>query len=85
LAAAMMSFITEQKTGIWSGTPTDLLQELSLLVGNRSRYSQDWPQNPIALSKRLGPLQAGLRRQRIDIEFGRGKNRNITITNSEAF
>jgi energy-coupling factor transporter ATP-binding protein EcfA2 len=85
LAAAVMSFITEQKTGVWSGTPTDLLQELSLLVGNRSRYSQDWPQNPIALSKRLGPLQAALRRQGIDITLSRGRERKITITNMEAY
>ena len=84
LAAAVMSFTTESK-GQWSGTPTELLQELSLLVGNRSRYSQEWPQNPIALSKRLSPLQAALRRQGIGIAFSRGNERMITLTNLEAF
>lgn len=85
LAAAVMSFIADNPKGEWSGTPTDLLQELSFLVGNRSRYSQDWPQNPIALSKRLSPLQMALQRQGIDIVLSRGKERKITITNQEAF
>ena len=85
LAAAVMSFSSDSRKGQWSGTSTELLQELSLLVGNRSRSSLEWPQNPVALSKRLKSLQAGLRRQGIEIEFGRGKHRNITITNTEAF
>ena len=85
LAAAVMSFVTESSKGDWSGTPTELLQELNLLVGNRSRYSQDWPQNPIALSKRLSPLIAALKRQGIKVTLGRGKERKITITNLEAY
>ena len=80
-----MSFITDASKDQWSGTPTELLQELSFLVGNKSRYSQDWPQNPIALSRRLQSLQAPLRRQGIDVTLSRGKERKITITNSEAF
>jgi len=85
LASAVMSFITDGHRNRWSGTPRELLSELNTLVGNRSRYSKDWPQTASALSKRLKPLQAGLRRQGIEIEFGRGKHRNITIINLEAF
>ena len=84
LAAAVMSFVTDASKDQWSGTPSVLLQELNFLVGNRSRYSQDWPQNPIALSKRLSPLQAALRRQGIDITLSRGKERMITLTRMES-
>jgi hypothetical protein len=83
LAAAVMSFITESPKSQWSGTPSELQQELNFLVGRRSLGSQDWPQNPIALSKRLRSLQAGLRRQGIDVQLGRGHERKITITRVE--
>lgn len=85
LAAAVFSFVTESPKNHWSGTPTELLQELNFLAGNRSRFSQDWPQNPIALSKRLRPLLAGLKRQGVDVQLGRSKDRKITITNLEAY
>ena len=85
LASAVMSFAEEHVSGIWSGKPSELLHELNGVVGRRSQYSREWPQTASALSKRLRPLQAGLRRQGIEIEFGRGKHRNITITNLEAF
>ena len=85
LASAVMSFIAEGRKGCWSGKPSELLKELNYLVGGKSRNSRDWPQTPSALSKRLKPLQGGLRRQGIEIEFGRAKHRNISITNLEEF
>ena len=68
-----------------TGTPAELLHDLNSLVGKRGLYNKDWPHTASALSKRLKPLKAGLMRQGIEIEFGRGKHRNITITNLEAF
>jgi hypothetical protein len=85
LAAAMMSFVDDNVDDYWTGTPTDLLQELNFVTGRKSRYSQDWPQNPIALSKRLRSLQAGLRRQGIDVELSRDKKRKITVARLEGF
>ena len=85
LASAVMSFTEENVEASWSGKPSELLQELNFLVGNRSRSSRDWPQTASALSKRLRPLQVGLRRQGIEIKFSRAKHRNITISNMEAF
>jgi hypothetical protein len=83
LAAAMMSFVTEKVDDFWTGTPTDLLQELNFIVGKRTPYSKDWPQNPIALSKRLQSLQGGLKSQGIEIILSRGKNRKITVARME--
>jgi hypothetical protein len=85
LAAAVMSFVDDNAAAVWSGTPTKLLQELSVFVGSRSQYSRDWPQTASTLSKRLLPLQAALRRQGIDVALSRGKERVITITNLEEF
>ena len=77
LAAAVMAFAEDLPDGRWSGTPTELLQALNFPSGERSA---DWPQNPIALSKRLRSLQSALGRQRIDVQLGRGKERRVTIT-----
>jgi hypothetical protein len=75
-----MAFAEDLPEGKWSGTPTELLQALNLRTGGNSR---DWPQSHISLSKRLRSLKAGLRRQGIDVEFGRGKERRITIMRVE--
>jgi hypothetical protein len=85
LASSVMSFITDGHKNQWSGRPSELLHELNSLVGSKSRYSREWPQTPSALSKRLRPLQAGLRRQGIEVTFARAKHRTITICNLEAF
>ena len=41
--------------------------------------SSEWPKNAIALGKRLRSFEAALKAQGIIIEFGRGKNRKISI------
>jgi hypothetical protein len=79
LAAAVMEFAEGLPGGEWSGTPAGLLLELNKKASRGTQRSRDWPQNPIALSKRLVPLQAGLATQGIDLEFGRGRQRRITI------
>jgi hypothetical protein len=80
LAVAVMRFADELPDGRWTGTPTELLRALDF---PSARKSGDWPQNAIALSKRLKPLQAALRRQGVDIRLGRGKERKITITRTQ--
>lgn len=80
LAAAVIALIEEEVDGRWSGTPSELYERLDRAVGRRASYSRDWPPNPIAMSKRLQALQAGLRRQGVEVRIGRGHKRRITIT-----
>lgn len=63
----------------WAGTPADLLAELNAVVNIGTQRTREWPSNAIALSKRLIPLQSSLLSQGIRIEFGRGKQRTISI------
>ena len=83
LSSMVIEFTSTQKkliqTGQWSGTPAQLMSELNDLSTYRSIRSEEWPQNAIALSKRLNALKASLRTQDIDVELTRGKQRTITI------
>jgi hypothetical protein len=80
LAAAIVEFADSERSGEWSGTPSDLLGKLNGRAPRGTLRSRDWPQNAIALSKRLRPLQASLLSQGILVELHRGKHRGITIT-----
>ncbi len=84
LAAAIIDLSDKTFPAAWSGTPNDLFHELNEAKAPTSvqRFvprSHDWPENPIALSKRLIGLKAALLGQGISIEFSRGKQRRITI------
>lgn len=80
LAAAIIAFIDAHADESWSGTPANLLTKLNQVVCFGTQRSREWPQNPIALSKRIAALQAGLLSQGIKIELSRGKQRTVTIT-----
>lgn len=77
LAAAVVDFANVEKD--WSDTPAELLHALNRSVDKNMQRDRDWPQNPIALSKRLKPLLASLATQSVYITFTRGKNRIISI------
>lgn len=79
LASELVEF-TQHISEPWNGTPAELLAELNIKATIGTTRSRDWPQNPIALSKRLKPLQGGLMSQGIHISFGRGKHRTISIS-----
>jgi hypothetical protein len=79
LGAAMIEFSDRMNGNTWSGTPSELLEKLGRLVASGSTYSKEWPQNPIALSKRLNALKSSLHTQGVAIELSRGKQRTITI------
>jgi hypothetical protein len=82
LAATLLQFAeTALTNGHWRGTPSGLLDELESRLFPSTIRSADWPKNPIALSKRLNLLKADLFSQGIQLEFSRGKNRLITLTN----
>lgn len=81
LAAAILEFAEDQFDGsVWSGKPSELLAELNKRMSRNFQRSREWPDNPIALSKRLVPLRAALMSQGIRVELSRGKHRLITIT-----
>ena len=80
LAAALIDFADKHAAESWSGTPAKLMTKLADSVSFGTLRSRDFPQNPIALSKRIAGLQAGLLSQGIRIELTRGKQRTVTIT-----
>lgn len=83
LGATIVEFAESLGIRSWSGSPSDLYQELTSILAPSTAKSRDWPQNQIALSKRLRPLQPALLSQNIDITFSRGKERTITISKIE--
>jgi hypothetical protein len=79
LASEVLDFAKQFKGTEWCGTPAELLIQLTLQASVQTQRSREWPQNSIALSKRLKPLAAGLMTQGISLEFTRGKERMITV------
>lgn len=82
VAAAVVELV-ESRSSDWIGTPTNLLEVLDRTVGRRASHAPDWPRNPIALSRQLRSLSAGLRRQGIEVRLGRSRERKITIARVE--
>jgi hypothetical protein len=84
LSATVLAFAENVKSE-WSGTPSELLEELTARVPKSAQRSQEWPHNAIALSRRLSPMQPALRDQGVLLEFSRGTERMITITKAGAY
>lgn len=84
LASEVLDFAKQFKGTEWCGTPAELLIQLTLQATVQTQRSREWPQNSIALSKRLKPLAAGLMTQGISLEFTRGKERMITVKTNGA-
>nr|WP_315214320.1 hypothetical protein [uncultured Duganella sp.] len=80
LGAALVEFGDDLGEEGWTGTPTQLLQQLTFRQDGLGTRSRSWPDNATALSKRILGLQAALLTQGILVEFRRGKERTITIT-----
>jgi hypothetical protein len=80
LGAALVEFGDDLGDEGWTGTPTQLLQQLTFNQDGNGTRSRSWPDNPTALSKRIIGLQAALLTQGIHVELRRGKERTITIT-----
>ena len=79
LGEALVEMMAFEPSGVWSGTPTQLLALLEHMTDQRIRRSRDWPNTPIALSKRLQSLQTALAAQGISVQASRGKTRIITF------
>lgn len=78
MAEALMDLVRGSQKS-WSGTPSELLIDLTELASRRTLYSREWPNTASALSKRIRSLEAGLARQGIIVRFTRGRERQITI------
>jgi hypothetical protein len=80
LAMAIIKFAKDNATSGWSGTPTELLTKLEAIVGDRvTNRSRQWPQNPIAMSKRLKVIAGILEEQGLFIEFRHTTTRMIDV------
>jgi hypothetical protein len=55
----------------WDGTPRDLLENLTRLVGDQVAGSKTWPKTPRALTGLLRRLAPNLRRAGVHVEHGR--------------
>jgi hypothetical protein len=67
----------------WTGTATNLLDELAGIAGERVAKSKSWPNSPQALGGRLRRAATSLRKIGIEIDFkkeGRAGTRTIQIT-----
>jgi hypothetical protein len=85
IGGAVQRFMENRQS--WEGTATELLDELSVLVGEATAQSKSWPKTPHALSGYLKRLAPSLRTVGIDVQFGRdlspSRRRLITITRAE--
>lgn len=80
LAMTVFNFIRVQPGNRWTGTATALLGELNKKAPPQTIHRQaEWPQNPIALGKRLTSIEAVLKPQGITIGFSHGTQRQIEI------
>lgn len=81
LAYTVLQFAKQYNDEPWRGRPQDLLTTLDAHAPRRIRSNPgQWPQNAIALSKRLSALHKSLSAQGVILQIGdRGKHRQITL------
>ncbi len=64
----------------WTGTSSDLLEELTILVGEKTAATKGWPRSARWLSTALRRLNPQLRMVGITVDFDRPRDRIVTIT-----
>ena len=79
VAAIIIEMMTH--VGEWSGTATDLLAEVRGLPG-QERRGTDLPQTPRGISNRLHRIAPLLRSHGLDVQYRKGTERRIIITNA---
>jgi hypothetical protein len=79
IASTVRQFAQEEAP--WTGTVSDLLNQLRVVSNESSTRSRDWPNSPRALADELRRAATFLRKVGIDILFDRvGKHRSRVIT-----
>ena len=79
LASTILTWAEKMTGDEWSGSPAVFLEKLNAMANQGLQNSKDWPGNPIALSKRILPLQAALLSQGIELKLLRGKSRMVSL------
>jgi len=77
VATAILALMQEAEE--WSGTPSELYEDLKRKVPEYERKSNAWPRGANVLSGRLVRAQTFLRKKGIEIERSKSGIRNITI------
>jgi hypothetical protein len=77
VATAILALMAEAEE--WSGTPSELYEDLKGKVPDYERRSNAWPKGANVLSGRLIRSQTFLRKKGIEIERSKSGSRNITI------
>jgi len=85
LGAAVLELVDGVDRMEWTGKPAALYDALAKVAGRRAANSRHWPVNASAMSKQLKTLVPALKRQGIDVQFSRGRERRVTITRTERF
>lgn len=83
VAKTLLQFMEEEDRGNWSGTASELLEELETRVTEKTLKSRKWPKAPNVLSNRLRQVAPFLRTRGIHISFrsdGRGSDRKRIIS-----
>jgi len=76
VAAAIRELVAKAK---WSGTSSELKDELELIVSKKIADSDRWPKSPRGMSGALRRLAPALRAVGVCVDFGRGHDRYIEI------
>jgi phage/plasmid primase-like uncharacterized protein len=86
IAHAIFVFMDAEFTE-WTGTATELLDNLEMIAGDKVTKSKRWPTTPSGLGHRFKRIAAPLRRLGIEIlrgeRQGKARDRIITITRSD--
>jgi hypothetical protein len=82
VSAAVVAFTDHLEEERWTGTSRDLLERLTVIVGDSGKKATEWPKSPRGLSSRLRRAVTLLREAGIEITFhrkGTGGQRRLTI------
>ena len=77
MARAITSLAAEHRS--WTGTSSELLDELTTMVGDKAAASKSWPKSARWLSTCLRRTAPQLRTIGITIDFDRAHDRLVTI------
>jgi len=77
ISEALVTFMNDKLD--WQGTPSELLDELELIVNERTRKSKGWPKDVRWLIRRLNILKTNLREAGIEFEVSRSRERRIHL------
>jgi hypothetical protein len=83
ISAPLLKLLDREPSATWQGTPTDLLQRLTLLAGGSAVRSRDWPVKPQVLTSQLKRLSPNLRRAGVEVGFVRSGRKRSRIIHLE--